>query len=61
MVVLFSVTEAASLKEAEDVLENLWKSGDLNNKAVILVVPVVVATISFVRLKIDKSQTQCST
>ena len=31
------MTEAATVKEAEDILEDLWKSGDLNHKAVILV------------------------
>ena len=31
------MTEAASVKDAEDILEDLWKSGDLNHKAVILV------------------------
>ena len=37
VVVVFSVTEAGSLKEAEDILQNLWQSGELNAKAVIIV------------------------
>ena len=37
MVIVFSVTEKESLNEAEEILEDLWQSGDLNTKAVILV------------------------
>ena len=37
VVVVFSVTEAGSVKEAEDILQNLWKSGELNTKANIIV------------------------
>ena len=37
MVIVFSVTEKESLNEAKEILEDLWQSGDLNTKAVILV------------------------
>ena len=37
VVIVFSVTEKESLNEAEEILEDLWQSGDLNTKAVILV------------------------
>ena len=37
MVIVFSVTETGSVKEAEDILKNLWQSGELNTKAVIIV------------------------
>ena len=37
VVVVFSVTEADSLKEAEEILHKLWQSGHLNTKTVIVV------------------------
>ena len=37
LVVVFSVTENSSLKEAEDILQKLWQSGHLNTKTVIIV------------------------
>ena len=35
--VVFSITEVSSLKEAEEILGRLWQSGDLNTKTVIVV------------------------
>ena len=37
LVVVFSVTENSSLKEAEEILQKLWQSGHLNTKTVIIV------------------------
>jgi GTPase SAR1 family protein len=37
VVVVFSVTENSSLKEAEEILQKLWQSGHLNTKTVIIV------------------------
>jgi hypothetical protein len=37
VVVVLSVTDTGSVKEAEEILQNLWQSGDLNTKAVIMV------------------------
>ena len=35
--VVFSVTDSATLGEAEALLQSLWQSGHLNTKAVIVV------------------------
>lgn len=35
--VVFSVTDSATLREAEALLQSLWQSGHLNTKAVIVV------------------------
>ena len=37
MLVVFSLTNPVSLREAEQILQKLWQSGDLNTKAVIVV------------------------
>ena len=37
MLVVFSLTNPVSLREAELILQKLWQSGDLNTKAVIVV------------------------
>ena len=37
ILVVFSVTDLDSLKEAETLLQGLWQSGHLNTKAVIVV------------------------
>ena len=37
MLVVFSVTDSATLREAEALLQSLWQSGHLNTKAVIVV------------------------
>ena len=37
VLVVFSVTDSATLREAEALLQSLWQSGHLNTKAVIVV------------------------
>ena len=37
VLVVFSLTSSASLREAELILQKLWQSGDLNTKVVIVV------------------------
>ena len=37
MLIVFSIAEESSLKEAEEILDKLWPSGHLNTKTVIVV------------------------
>ena len=37
VLVVFSVTDTGSMRQAEEILNNLWKSGELNSRAVIMV------------------------
>ena len=37
MLVVFSVADTATLREAEDILYKAWKSGNLSTKVVIVV------------------------
>ena len=37
LLIVFSIAEESSLKEAEEILDKLWQSGHLNTKTVIVV------------------------
>jgi Rad/Gem-related GTP binding protein 1 len=37
VLVVFSVTDRSSLREAKELLQRIWQCGDLNTKAVIVV------------------------